>query len=137
MVQRVEHFGAELQIESFGQHESFSDSQIEIPVTWCFKNISSRAIASGGRYRKRTCILENDWTDDARDFLQSNLRHRSDDIRAGLMGEVRCADAAACAERLSGHERVNSVETPSTDHLVQRGMDRGSEPLLFTNGEFP
>src|SRR5262249_58631731 len=110
MVQRVKHFGAELQIQPLGQFETFADPQIEIPITRSFKSVAPGSVASGRRYRKRTGVLENDGTDHSRDFLQLNLRFGSYDIRSRLMRKIRRADATAYTEGLSGHQRVNSVE---------------------------
>ena len=137
MVQRVKHFGAELQIESFSQLETVADSQIEIPVPRSFKNVASRAIRSRRRDGKRAGVLENDRTDHTRHFLQANLRFGADDIGTRLVREVRRSDAAADAERLAGHERVNSVEAPASDDMVQRRMNRRLEPFLSSNREFP
>src|SRR5262249_17591933 len=64
-------------------------------------------------------------------------RHGSDDIGARLMREVRCAHSTAHTERFTRHERVNSVETPAANHVVQRRMNAGSETLLFSDGQFP
>src|SRR5215468_9096931 len=123
MVQRIEHLGTKLQFESFGQFKTFANSQIQVPVTRSFKNIAPGTIASGCRYRKRASVLENDGADHSRDFLQSDLWLGSDNISTRFVRKVRCPHAAAYAERLAGHERVNSVEAPATDHVIQRRMN--------------
>src|SRR5437016_11995812 len=127
MVQRVEHLSAELQIESFSQLETFTDSQIEIPVPRSFEDVAPSAVRSRRRDGKRAGILENDRTDHTRHFLQANPRFGADDIRTRLVREVGRADAAANAERLSGHERVYSVEAPAADDMVPHRMNRRSE----------
>src|SRR5262249_34293871 len=53
------------------------------------------------------------------------------------MREVRRAYTTAHAERFARHERVNSVEAPATNDMVQRRMNPGSEALLFSDGQFP
>src|SRR5207245_11131860 len=136
-VQRGEHLSAELQIESFSQLETFTDSQIEIPVPRSFEDVAPSAVRSRRRDGKRAGILENDRTDQTRHFLQANLRLSAHYIRPRLMREVGRADAAANAERFSGHERVNSVEPPAADEMVQRRVNRRSESLLSPNREFP
>src|SRR5438876_6248583 len=96
-----------------------------------------RAIRSRRRDGKRAGVLENDRTDHTRHFLQANLRFGADDIRTRLVREVGRADAAANAERLSGHERVYSVEAPAADDMVPHRMNRRSEPFLSSNRELP
>src|SRR5262249_35853690 len=137
MIQRVKHLSPELQIESFGQLETFADSQIEIPVPGSLKNVAPRAIGSRRRDSKRAGVLENERTDHTRHFLQANLRFGADYIRTRLVREVGSADAAANAERLSRHKRVNSVEAPAAQDLVQCRMNRRRKPLLSSNREFP
>src|SRR5215831_2794859 len=137
MVQRIEHFCPELQLEAFGQFETFADSEIEIPVTRCFKSIASRTVVSGRRYGKRTGVLENDRSDHSWDVLQSNVWFGSDYVGPRLVRKVRCADATAYAEGLTGHERINSVEAPAPHHMVQRRRNRGREAFLFPKGKLP
>src|SRR5438093_3726150 len=125
MVQRIEHFGAELQVESFSQVEPFADTQIQIPVTRSFKDVAAGAIRSRRRYCEAGVVFENDRANHSRDFLQSRLRFRSDDIRSRFMRKIRGADATAHGEGLSGLKRVDSVDTPPTDHLIQRRLNPG------------
>jgi len=101
MVQRVEHFGAELQVQPFTEIESFPNPQIEIPVTWCFEDIAAGAVGPGRRYGETGGVLENYRTDNSGNFLQPNLRLRSNDIRARLMRKIRGPYSAAHSERLS------------------------------------
>ena len=137
MVQSVEHLGAKLEFHTLGYVKGFNEAQIEIPVTWSLENVAPGAIRSRHRYGERAGVLENDRTDHTRHFLQANLRFGADDIRTRLVREVRRSDAAADAERLAGHERVNSVEAPASDDMVQRRMNRRLEPFLSSNREFP
>src|SRR5207249_2544890 len=105
--------------------------------TRSFKNVPPGAIRSGRRYGKRAGVFENDRTDHARHLLQANLRFGAGYIGTRLVREVRRTDAAAYAERLSGHERVNSVEAPAANDMVQRRMNRRRESFLLPNREFP
>src|SRR5262245_9524432 len=108
MIQRIEHFRTKLQIQPFGDYKPLPDPQIQIPITRSFENIAPGTIASWRRYCESTSILEHRRSNHSRDFLQSNFWFSSDDIGTRLVRKVRRPDTATYAERLSGHERVNS-----------------------------
>src|SRR5262249_50031090 len=61
----------------------------------------------------------------------------SDDIGTRVVRKVRCARTGAYAKWLAGHEGVNTIEAPTTDHVVKGWMEVGGKALLFSDRQIP
>jgi hypothetical protein len=49
MIQCIEHFSSELNLETLSYLESLNEPEVHVPIMWCGENVSTITILSGRR----------------------------------------------------------------------------------------
>src|SRR5690242_10792539 len=149
MVQRIKHFGAELQLETFRQLEHFDEPEIEVPVVRRRKDVSAGTILSRRRQTEGlrqinaasghvSDWLEENGTREWRVWQVLKLRlNRKLYSRARFVTSVRSERSAANGKRLTGHESENAVNGPTAQDLVYKAMGGAEELSSVAKRHFP
>src|SRR5215472_2506699 len=113
MIERIEGFGAELQLDTLDHVELLDQAEIEVPVRRGSEDVPAGAIGARGGERKRARTVEHHRADYPRGVVVVDIGRRADNIGARDVRVVVRTNAAIHAEGLTGHVGVDTVDAPT------------------------